>query len=57
MPDKRNDVLRLRVSLRDIEPPIWRLIDVPGSYTFWDLHVAIQDAMGWLDYHLHSFKP
>jgi hypothetical protein len=57
MPDKRNDVFRLRVSLRDIEPPIWRLIDVPGSYTFWDLHVAIQDAMGWLDYHLHSFKP
>ena len=21
----------------------------------WDLHVAIQDAMGWLDYHLHNF--
>ncbi len=56
MPGKRNDVFRLRVSLRDIEPPIWRLIDVPGSYSFWDLHVAIQDAMGWLDYHLHLFK-
>ncbi|MDQ1276389.1 MAG: hypothetical protein QG610_1967 [Euryarchaeota archaeon] len=23
--------------------------------TFWSLHVAIQDAMGWLDYHLHEF--
>jgi hypothetical protein len=37
-------------------PPIWREIDVPSSYSFWDLHVAIQDAMGWLDYHLHAFR-
>jgi len=29
---------------------------VPESYTFYDLHVAIQDAMGWLDSHLHDFK-
>jgi hypothetical protein len=28
---------------------------VPSGYSFWDLHVAIQDAMGWLDYHLHLF--
>ncbi len=34
---------------------ISRLIEVPRSYTFWDLHVAIQDAMGWFDYHLHEF--
>jgi pRiA4b ORF-3-like protein len=29
---------------------------VPGTYSFWDLHVAIQDSMGWLDYHLHRFR-
>ncbi|MFN2125901.1 MAG: IS1096 element passenger TnpR family protein, partial [Candidatus Promineifilaceae bacterium] len=29
---------------------------VPSNYSFWDLHVAIQDAMGWLDYHLHGFR-
>jgi hypothetical protein len=29
---------------------------VPQRYSFWDLHVAIQDAMGWLDYHLHEFR-
>lgn len=29
---------------------------VPETYNFWDLHVAIQDAMGWLDYHLHCFR-
>jgi hypothetical protein len=29
---------------------------VPGTYSFWDLHVAIQDSMGWLDSHLHLFR-
>ncbi|MDA1271895.1 MAG: plasmid pRiA4b ORF-3 family protein [Chloroflexi bacterium] len=44
------------VSLREVEPPIWRAIQVPGGYSFWDLHVAIQDAMGWEDSHLHEFE-
>jgi hypothetical protein len=35
---------------------VWRRIQVPERYSFWDLHVAIQDAMGWLDYHLHEFR-
>ncbi len=29
---------------------------MPTNYNFWDLHVAIQDSMGWLDYHLHQFS-
>jgi hypothetical protein len=45
-----------RVELLGIEPRVWRRIRVPASYSFWDLHVAIQDAMGWLDYHLHLFR-
>jgi hypothetical protein len=56
MADRRRDVLRIRVSLEDILPPIWREILVPAHYSFWDLHVAIQDAMGWLDCHLHEFS-
>jgi hypothetical protein len=35
--------------------PVWRRILVPSTYNFWDLHVAIQDAMGWEDRHLHQF--
>jgi hypothetical protein len=48
-------ILQIKVSLNGIRPLIWRRIQVPASYSFWDLHVAIQDAMGWLDYHLHEF--
>lgn len=49
-------VLRFRVTLKHVAPPIWRVIEVPRTYTFWDLHVALQDAMGWLDCHLHEFS-
>ena len=55
MPKSLNSLLEFRVELRGIKPPIWRRIQVPGSYTFWELHCAIQDAMGWLDSHLHAF--
>jgi hypothetical protein len=49
-------VLQLRVALVGILPPIWRRIQVPWTATFWDLHVAIQDSMGWAGEHLHEFQ-
>lgn len=49
-------VLQMRVSLVGIVPVIWRRIEIPTTYSFWDLHVAIQDAMGWYDCHLHAFR-
>lgn len=53
---KHKTVLQFRIELLGITPAIWRRIEVPSSYSFWDLHVAIQDSMGWLDYHLHEFS-
>ncbi len=53
---RRKLALQFKIELLDIEPMIWRRIEVPSTYSFWDLHVAIQDAMGWLDYHLHEFS-
>jgi hypothetical protein len=44
------------IVLKGTDPLVWRRIQVPEAYSFWDLHVAIQDAMGWLDYHLHEFR-
>lgn len=51
-----SQVYQFKITLIDIEPTIWRRIQVPSDYSFWDLHVAIQDAMGWTDCHLHVFK-
>jgi hypothetical protein len=49
------NIYQFKIALKHIKPPIWRRIQVPDNYSFWDLHVAIQDAMGWTDSHLHSF--
>lgn len=50
-------VLQLRIELRNIEPLIWRRLQMPGDCTFWDLHVAIQSAFARADTHLHEFRP
>ena len=34
------------IVLSETNPLVWRRIQVPERHSFWDLHVAIQDAMG-----------
>lgn len=48
-------VLQFKITLLDTEPEIWRRIQIADTATFWDLHVALQCAMGWEDYHVHGF--
>ena len=52
----KNQVFQFKIELEGISPAIWRRILVPADYNFWDLHVAIQDSMGWKDTHLHHFE-
>jgi hypothetical protein len=56
MTKKPQNVYQFKITLEHIKPAIWRRIQVPETYTFWELHVAIQDAMGWNDHHLHAFN-
>ncbi|GAA5181359.1 plasmid pRiA4b ORF-3 family protein [Rugosimonospora acidiphila] len=49
-------IFQLRISLIDVAPVIWRRVAVPGGFTLDRLHRVIQYAMGWQDYHLHSFE-
>lgn len=51
----KDTVLQLKITLEDVLPKIWRRVLIPADATFWDLHCAIQDAMGWDDTHLHGF--
>lgn len=53
---KVSRVLQLKITLNGSLPKVWRRILVPADYSFFDLHVAIQDAMGWTDSHLHGFR-
>ncbi len=57
-PGKRpfKTVFQFKITLMGAEPPVWRRVQVPEYYTFYDLHVAIQSAMGWTDSHLHAYE-
>ncbi len=49
-------VIELRVTLLDLEPTIWRRLQVPGDVRLSRLHAILQAAMGWEDRHLHNFE-
>jgi hypothetical protein len=49
-------VIRLHIELEEIEPPIWRRIEVPSDITLRRLHDILQLVMGWTDSHLHCFE-
>lgn len=56
MSKRKKRVLQFKITLLESKPQIWRRIQIPEQYSFWDLHVAIQEAMGWTDSHLHAFE-
>lgn len=49
-------VHQFKITLDHVKPAVWRRIQLPSDATFWDLHCAINDAMGWEDMHLHAFQ-
>jgi hypothetical protein len=49
------DIYRVHVSLRRIEPSIWRRIELSSQTTLKQLHRILQIAMGWENYHLHEY--
>lgn len=49
-------VLRLRVMLEDIEPAVLRRIEVPEAMRLDRLHLVLQAAMPWQNYHLWEFQ-
>jgi hypothetical protein len=48
-------IFRLKITLADTEPPIWRRVEVPAQMTLKELHSVIQAAMGWDNAHLYQF--
>ncbi len=48
-------VYQIKVTLKDIRPPIWRRVQVPSNISLNKLHRILQAVMPWDDYHLHQF--
>jgi len=56
VPGVSETVHRIRVTLQEIEPPVWRRVHVPSATTLAGLHAVLQVAMGWEDFHLYGFS-
>jgi len=50
--DSFTQIANVRIELKDSDPPIWRMVEVPTSITLKVLHDIVQVTMGWFDYHL-----
>ena len=49
-------IVQLKITLRDVKPPLWRRVQMSEDASLSDLHDVIQAAMGWDNAHLHMFE-
>ena len=52
----KSSIYELKITLLEIEPAIWRRIQVPSTIPLCCLHDALQAVFGWTDSHLHQFE-
>jgi len=56
---RKNDpsatVYELKIPLLEIEPPIWRRIEVSAAARLCQRHTIFQSVMGWRGEHFHEF--
>lgn len=53
---KAINIAQIHVSLDEIEPELWRRLVLPANWNLEQLHLAIQAAFNWWNYHLHEFR-
>ena len=53
---KSSSIYQIKITLKDIRPPIWRRVQVRSTELLEHLHYVIQLSMGWTNSHLHSFS-
>lgn len=49
-------VFQLRIDLEGARPPIWRRISIRSDQSLETLHIVIQAAFDWYNYHLYRFS-
>jgi hypothetical protein len=54
--ERKLNALQIKVSLAEINPSVWRRLIVPAAWHLGELHLAIQAAFNWWNYHLHEFR-
>jgi len=49
-------VLRLKITVKGVQPPFWRRVLVPGRWTLDQLDPVIRSVTGWGGAHRHTFE-
>ena len=49
-------IYRFKVTIEDLDQPVWRVILIPGDATFLQLHEVLQVAFEWDDSEQHIFR-
>jgi len=52
----KRSIYQIRIILRGLRPPIWRLLWVASDTRLEDFNIMLQVAMGWSNIHLHQFE-
>jgi hypothetical protein len=50
-----DQIVRIRITLEDMKPAIWRRVELPVTNSLKTLHLAIQACMLFENYHLFRF--
>ncbi len=50
------DIIEIKVTLEDVEPPVTRTLQVPANIRLDRLHLILQAALGWTNSHLYMFE-
>ncbi|WP_132662174.1 plasmid pRiA4b ORF-3 family protein [Rhizobium azibense] len=50
------NAVQVHISLDEIEPEVWRRLVLPSRWNLEQLHLVIQAAFNWWNYHLHEFQ-
>jgi hypothetical protein len=53
---KPSNAVQIKVSIDEIEPEVWRRLVLPINSNLQHLHLGIQAAFNWRNYHLYEFR-
>ena len=53
---QKRSLYQIRIRLRGLRPPIWRVLQVASDTRLADFNIMLQVAMGWSNIHLHEFE-
>jgi hypothetical protein len=56
MQSKDPNAVQIRVEIDEIEPRVWRSLVLPLTWNLWQVHLGVQAAFNWWNYHLHEFQ-